>query len=570
VKMRGTFGVIAVLYQSCAAWKPQLSSHIGHSRRSRLGRVAELASSTGEDSWVEALRAAEGKDVKPDLWGNAGGFGNDDPARAANRLLLEWLDKNGVYISEASSWGEAPHPLGLSTETYDENNDNEASGRGLIARKGINDGDKLFSIPLPLCMTKAAARKELGKAAIPASTSEYIAIALLLCHERYVKGERSFWWPYINILPETDEVNPSYTWSEEELALLEGSPGIKATRSMMAKLRGEYGALLSQTEDSQGIFARNPQLFPGAGQETEGPFCFKHFEWAFTMLFSRAIRLERLSDGEAVALVPYADLINHSPFSTAYINAKQGEKSIFGDEPDNVVVFADRAFKKMEQVFISYGQKANSELLLLYGFSLDRNPFNSVEVSVGLQRDEADDPDGSLYDEKLAILTASGRGDAVGAGLTFPLYNDRYPNELLETLRLLTLRTEDVTRFGTGERVAVASLRLTTPLNDAHEELVYEAIVEACNVALDRYPTTEEDDSALMADRSMFGMLPVNSRNAIRLRRTEKRLLKRTIASTERRLVEIQTGEVADTRKPWLEPKGRFQGIIDEIGVDLK
>jgi hypothetical protein len=39
-----------------------------------------------------------------------------------------------------------------------------------------------------------------------------------------------------------------------------------------------------------------------------------------------------------VALVPYADLINHSPFSTAYINAQPGEKSIFGDEPDRVVV----------------------------------------------------------------------------------------------------------------------------------------------------------------------------------------------------------------------------------------
>lgn len=86
-------------------------------------------------------------------------------------------------------------------------------------------------------------------------------------------------------------------------------------------------------------------------------------------------------------LVPYADLINHSPFSTAYINAQTGEKiagGLFGQEDDTVVVFADRPFKKMEQFFISYGQKSNAELLLLYGFSLDRNPFNSVEISVGL------------------------------------------------------------------------------------------------------------------------------------------------------------------------------------------
>ena len=28
-------------------------------------------------------------------------------------------------------------------------------------------------------------------------------------------------------------------------------------------------------------------------------------------------------------------------------------------------------------VFINYGEKSNADLLLLYGFSLDRNPFNA-------------------------------------------------------------------------------------------------------------------------------------------------------------------------------------------------
>ena len=490
-------------------------------------------SSTGEDSWVAALREAEGKDVKDgadQLWGGLGGANGfaDDPARVANRLLLDWLSENGVYISEKSSWMEAPHPLGLSTETFDENNDNEASGRGLIARRGINEGDKLFSIPLGLCLTKAACRRVLGPDAVPASTSEYIAIALLAMHEKFLVGESSFWWPYLNILPTTEEVNPSFAWAESELALLEGSPAIAATRSMQLKLRTEYEAL------KEGIFAKNKAAFPGVDWEelpqvptgavavvkeeaaaakteeggegaaeegaeakegeaegkraaeaaavmssnghsgdgyewSDGPFSFKNFQWAFTMLFSRAIRLERLSDGEAVALVPYADLINHSPFSAAYINAEPGEKSIFGDEPDKVVVFADRAFKKMEQVFISYGQKSNAELLLLYGFSLDRNPFNAVEVSVGLSRDDEDDPDGTLYEEKLALLKESGRSDAVGQGLTFPLYNDRFPNELLEALRLLVLKTSDVERVSDGRRVPITELRLQTPINDANE-----------------------------------------------------------------------------------------------------
>ena len=44
-----------------------------------------------------------------------------------------------------------------------------------------------------------------------------------------------------------------------------------------------------------------------------------------------------------------------------------------------------------------------------------------------------------------------------------------------------------------------------------------------------------------------------------------------TIASAERRIVEVKGGLAEDpTAKPWLEPKNRFEGILDEIGVDLK
>jgi histone-lysine N-methyltransferase SETD3 len=57
-----------------------------------------------------------------------------------------------------------------------------------------------------------------------------------------------------------------------------------------------------------------------------------------------------------------------------------------------------------------------------------------------------------------------------------------------------------------------------------------------------RYPTTEEEDSKMMENRAMFTLLSANARNAIRLRRNEKRLLKRTIATAERRVIEILSG----------------------------
>lgn len=308
--------------------------------RFRVAPLTKLRSSPGDDSWLQALREAEGKDIRRDFFGTSKD-GASDPTRDANRLLITWLEENGVYVSELSTWGKAPHPLGLSSETYDENNDNEKSGRGLIARKSINAGDQLFSIPLSLCLTKAAARRELGKTHIPAGTSEYIAIALLLIHERYIKKEASFWFPYINILPDTEEVNPSYCWSDDEIMQLEGSPAVLSTRSLQAKLKAEYAELFAP----EGIFSLNPESFPGAdaSMKGSGPYSFSNFEWAFTMLFSRAIRLEKLSEGAgAVALVPYADLINHSPFSTAYISAKAAKSNFFGRQDEGELFYFSR------------------------------------------------------------------------------------------------------------------------------------------------------------------------------------------------------------------------------------
>ena len=78
---------------------------------------------------------------------------------------------------------------------------------------------------------------------------------------------------------------------------------------------------------------------------------------------------------------------------------------------------------------------------------------------------------------------------------------------------------------------------------------VLTTIAAACDAALSRYPTTEEQDSAIIEDRTMFNMLSRNQRMAIRLRRTEKRLLKKTIETTGRRLSEID-GPVAGTQAP--------------------
>jgi len=53
---------------------------------------------------------------------------------------------------------------------------------------------------------------------------------------------------------------------------------------------------------------------------------------------------------------------------------------------------------------------------------------------------------------------------------------------------------------------------------------------------LARYPQTEEEDAEIIKDKALFRLLSYNQRMAVRHRRNEKRLLKRTIAALEKQI----------------------------------
>ncbi len=494
----------------------------------------------GETEWAKALMDNVGtapgqfdKEMQAAMKGKMSGLNPNaskevDGKISANARLVKWLEEEGdVYLQDASGWGEAPHPMAISTETVDELT-NESSGRGLLARRSINQEEELLKIPLDLCITKKSARKTMGTDILPPSINEYLAIACQLIHEKYVMGEKSFYKAYIDVLPEVDEVNPTFTWSDEDLVFLDGSPVIAATKSMQMKLRNEYNMLLA---DEGKLCDQHPDVFP------REHFTYEAWEWAFTNLFSRAIRLRNMKEGETLSMVPYADLINHSPYSGAYLDARETGDWLFKTGGEEVILYADRGYRKMEQIYISYGPKSNADLLLLYGFALERNPFNSVDVTVSIAPrtkelvkaafDENSNVEiDPLAEEKIDFLARVGRENTVD----FPCYADRYPTEMLEFLRLMMMTPEDT--MGKPLR----DFDYTRTISAANEAAVLFSVVDAVKSQLERYPTTEEDDAALIKDRGMFRMFSYNQRMAVRHRRNEKRLLKRTIAALEKQI----------------------------------
>lgn len=410
-----------------------------------------------------------------------------------SRALAAWLSDNGMYLTPEASWGRPMHPLAIADDTTD---DGESCGRGLVAGKSILQNECLFEVPVSVLLTKDVALTNLPM--LSPDVNEYVAIAALLIAER-AKGSDSFWAPYIDILPNDDELRPLFRWPAEDLELLRGSPALSAASSLSAKLRAEFAS----AEES--IFQADRKTFP------EDVFNFNAWEWAFAVLFSRAISL---TADRIIALVPYADLINHNPFCSNYIDTHS--EFLTGDR--YVRLYSDRPYALSDQVFVTYGPKPNGDLLLLYGFVSDRNPFDSVDLNVAL--DEGDDP--VLYERKKKYLQESGVGEVAA----FPLYRDRYPMEMVEFLRFCFA---DASEFDTAD--------FGDFVTEKNETRVANAIIDACEQAIEAYPQTREQDDKIMADTRMFQTLSQAQRWAVRQRRAEKRILQRTINTIKREMV---------------------------------
>jgi histone-lysine N-methyltransferase SETD3 len=132
-----------------------------------------------------------------------------------------------------------------------------------------------------------------------------------------------------------------------------------------------------------------------------------------------------------------------------------------------------------------------------------------------------------LAEEKAQFLDTMGRDNTVD----FPCYADRYPVEMLEFLRLMQMSPEDT------RGKPLADFDYSRTISTANEAAVLTSVIDAVKRQLSKYPNTEEDDAAMIKDKSLFRLLSYNQRMAVRHRRNEKRLLKRTIAALEKQII---------------------------------
>ncbi|CAK8567023.1 unnamed protein product [Lathyrus sativus] len=390
--------------------------------------------------------------------------------------------------------------------------------RGLVALKNIRKGEKLLFVPPSLVISPDSewSCPEAGQVLKKNSVPDWPLLATYLISEASLM-ESSKWFSYISALPR--QPYSLLYWSQSELDRY-----LKASQIRERAIERTNTVVETYNDMRRRIFSKYPDFFP------EEVFNLASFKWSFGILFSRMVRLPSM-DGK-VALVPWADMLNHNCEVETFLDYDRSSKGI--------VFTTDRPYLPGEQVFISYGNKSNGELLLSYGFvpKEGTNPSDSVELPLSLK--ESDES----YKEKLELLKKYG----LSRSQCFPLRVTGWPLELMAYAYLAVSPSSMRGKF--EEMAAIASNKTTSNKDLRYPEIEEQAlqfILDSCESSISKYNRSLQGSGSL--DLDITSPKQLNRRLflkqlAVDLCTSERRILFRAQYILRRRLRDMRTGEL--------------------------
>ena len=203
--------------------------------------------------------------------------------------------------------------------------------------------------------------------------------------DQHVRGEQSFWAPYIKTLPSIEDVESLQFESEEDTAWIRGT-------NLEPAFAAQARKWLNQFEEAN-------ELLKDLGWESakNGSYTYRLFRWAATIFGSRSFTssvfedtpaadkarpmgrrdpdhklLEKLFSEKFAVLLPLLDILNHRPAALVEWQAKV----------DFVGLQVEEEYTSGKEVFNNYGPRENEGLLMSYGFVVEDNPFEHVLISI--------------------------------------------------------------------------------------------------------------------------------------------------------------------------------------------
>ncbi|KAI1311919.1 hypothetical protein EDD11_003281 [Mortierella claussenii] len=430
-----------------------------------------------------------------------------------NAKFLEWLEAKGATVSKS-----------ITLQDYS----SEGAGRGVVAAVDIKKDEELFSIPRALLLSPETSELP-QKLDLTMLEGGWNPLMMCMIYE-YCRGADSLWKPYFDILP-TEFLTPMF-WSDDELLELQGTG--------VADKIGKQEAEAVFKDQLWPLISGHAELFTLTGSEasTEAAMMQEN-EDAFLSIFHRMGSLimayafhdtipsdeddhamdededEEEEEKVNVSMVPMADMLNHR---TGFNNAR-----LF-HEKDCLRMVAIKPIKAGQQIYNTYGDLCNADLLRKYGFVDQPNSFNIVELSGDfvVAACTAGRAGGVASEGDTVVEGAAEKEEKVEWLLEHDGLEDYFileadgeiPEELVGCCKILMMPIDEF-RTNVVENKKLPNTKLTVEVQKVFRELL--------EAKLAQYASTAKDDRALL--KQPADALSINKRNAIIVRSGEREIV---------------------------------------------
>ncbi|XP_028665376.2 N-lysine methyltransferase setd6 [Erpetoichthys calabaricus] len=322
------------------------------------------------------------------------------------------------------------------------------SDYGMLAKEDIEEGEEIFSIPRTALLSQETtaihALLEKEKDSLK-SQSGWVPLLLALMFE-YNKTD-SYWNPYLSMWPDFTVIDQPMFWTKEEReALLRGTGITEAVEKDLQNIEKEYNDIILP------FIQTHSDLFDPEKHMLE---LYKSLV-AFVMAYSFQEPIDDDDDDDddndddstdkestLPMMVPVADILNHVANHNANLEY----------EVDCLKMISIRKIHRGEEVFNTYGDLANWQLLHMYGFAepYPSNRNDTVDVlmttiyKAALQAANSDTERSILRDkwDLLCHLDIASNDGAFVFGCSGSLTEE----ELYTTLKVLCMSEEHFKEF---------------------------------------------------------------------------------------------------------------------------
>ncbi|KAL9839326.1 N-lysine methyltransferase SETD6 [Geothlypis trichas] len=396
------------------------------------------------------------------------------------------------------------------------------AGYGMLAAEELEAGEVLFTIPRTALLsqhtTSIHALLQDAQESLQ-SQSGWVPLLLALLHE--YTASSSLWQPYFSLWQDFRSLDHPMFWPQEERTrLLQGTGIPEAVDKDLANIQLEYNSIILPFMET------HPDIFDPKVHTLE---LYKELV-AFVMAYSFQEPLEEEEEDEKgpnpPMMVPVADILNHVANHNANLEYS----------PHCLRMVTTQPVRKGQEIFNTYGQMANWQLLHMYGFA-EPYPGNSHDTAdiqmvtlrrAALQRAKSEAQQ-QLVSEQWDFLCQL---EMVGEEGAFVLGWDEVltEEELSMTLKVLCMSEEEFKEYkeqdgweddSDEEENSTLSNEALSRLKTPCKKLLYDSVL----LTLESYGADLKAEQDLLNNKEAYGKLSRREQQALHVRYGQKKIL---------------------------------------------